>query len=404
MINKLGKQILVCLALCMLAVSAWAQLPEPSDDLVNALMAKREALFDGRQIDVAQLSRDITAAIREGERLEALGQRQQALNQLLALQKYMPLEDMPSFDVHMLSGWLYDKLGQPDLARRHQELASAYRKLLWTRLGTGNSAADPLRLVMPVEMAEWAKTQLSRVTDVKLLPTGGSRLFVATATSTAGVPPRQVFFQLDARQLQAANRKLEVYTPIPLEQLRPDDLAQLTLAKDKRKRFLDDAGFAYLELRDKITLLLRESAQLDMAGKTQESLAKLREIEKIRPIEEIPTPRLLGWYSYLMGKTGNTAKQMEMRGLIFGIQQDIAHSGDGRSAATAIHVVMVDEEYQWLQDKKLKMVRQALQEKDGQNYDVLTVQNAQGAESTIYFNITKLFSRYLQVVKDVKTN
>lgn len=358
------------------------------------MLAQRESLFDSRGIDVPELSRDIGAAVREGEQLEAKGQYQLALDRLLVLQKYMPLRDLPAFEVHQLASWLYDKLGQKELGLLHSQRASAYRVLLHQRIGSGNSPDDPLRVVMANEVRDWAKINLASIASVETTPYKGKEQMVVTYQGlVTGNQPRKLFVEIDRRTQSMANRRMDRFAPVPLLAMRPDDTTFLAAARERRSRFLADRGYSFSGLQEKIRVLVEQSAELDMQGKPREALEKLREIESLRPIEEIPTPRWLGWYSYLQGKVGNTAKQREMRGLIFGVQQAIAHSGDGLSPETSIHVILVEEEYEWIREKKLKFVKQALLERDGQRYDVMTVEDAKGVQTQVFFNITGLYAR-----------
>lgn len=400
MLQWLNRLALVLVILA--AAGARSQLPPSSPmalaaplspPVLAALQAQREALFDGGRIDVSQMSRDIGLAVRESEQLEREGRYQQALDRLKALERYVPLRDFPSFDVHMLASWLYDKLGQPDARRHHQERAAAYRELLWTQLGKGDKPDDPLRVVMVNEATEWAKSRLARISDVKAVPGG---LTVLTYTGpTTGNQPQALYMQIDSRTQAIASRSFDRFAPIPVSQMRPQDLASLTTAREKRERFLADRSFQYHEMEDRVRKAMQASFQFDKQGKPQEALATLRELETTRPIAEIPTPHLLAWYSYLLGKNGQTALQQEVRGLIFGVQQAIAHSGDGLSAATAVQVVLVEEEYEWLRDKKLKTIQQSQRDEGGRHYDIIAVEDAQGRRSEVFFDVTKLFQRRL---------
>ena len=382
---------------------AIAQLPEPSQTFIAAAQAQREALFDGRGIDVPKMSQEVGAAARDGEKLEREGKYQQALDRLLALEKYMPLLEVPSFDVQMLAGWLYSKLGRNEASQQHRERATAYRALLWKHIGTGDSVDDPLRVVMVNELLEWAKSRLASISDIKYQAHRGRELTVVTYQGpTTGNQPKQLFAEIDKRTRTMSNRAMDRFAPFPVAEMRPQDSAMLAKSREKRAQFLSDQGFSYYELRDIADKLMKDSVRLDMDGKPQEALAKLLEIEKLRAMEDIPTPRLLSWYSYLLGKTGNATKQQEMRGLIFGVQQAIAHSGDGRSLSTAIHVILIEEEYEWLREKKLKLMQQALREAGGQHYDVMTVQDPQGAQSDVFFNISGLFARQSQMFVPAK--
>lgn len=371
-----------------------AQYAGAYDPLVSAMLVQRESLFDNRGIDVSALSLDIGAAVREGEQLEAKGQYQLALDRLLVLQKYMPLRDLPAFEVHQLASWLYDKLGQKELGLLHSQRASAYRVLLHQRIGSGNSPDDPLRVVMANEVRDWAKINLASIASVETTPYKGKEQMVVTYQGlVTGNQPRKLFVEIDRRTQSMASQRMDRYAPVPLHAMSAEDAAFLASARERRARFLADRSYSSSALRDKIRTLLAQSAELDMQGKPREALEKLREIESLRPIEEIPTPRWLAWYSYLQGKLGNTAKQREMRGLLFGAIQAMAHSGDGLSPATAVHVILIEEEYEWIREKKLKPVRQALLERDGQHYDVMTVEDAKGVQTQVFFNITGLYAR-----------
>ena len=188
---------------------------------------------------------------------------------------------------------------------------------------------------------------------------------------------------------------IRLYDPIPLDKMGPPQLLYLGLAKQKRERFLSDT-FAYLELVAKSREVIGKAIALDRQGKESEALAALAEIEIIRPVEDIPLVDLISVYSVLNGKTGNTQKQLALRGLIFGIVQAIAHSGDGLSPETAVHVIATLEEYGWLRDKKLTLVKQHLLERGNEKFDVLTAKDFNGLEKDFYFNITRMYDKYTQ--------
>ncbi len=170
----------------------------------------------------------------------------------------------------------------------------------------------------------------------------------------------------------------------------------MEIAREKRDRFLADDSFPYLKLM--VSIEEKKSAALDLMvrGKLQEAIAKLKELEEFRSIEEIPTPELLSFYSSLQSRVGNQQKHKEIRGLLIGVNQAIAHSGDGLSPETAVHVIFTSEEYIWLQDNRLIMTKQAVLEKDGQKYDVMTATGTDGKQRDYYFNITALYKKYTQ--------
>jgi hypothetical protein len=73
-------QILAGICACLLSFVSLAQPTPTNDAMVAAMQQQREALFDARNLNVAQLSGEITSAVREAEKLEREGQYQQALD------------------------------------------------------------------------------------------------------------------------------------------------------------------------------------------------------------------------------------------------------------------------------------------------------------------------------------
>jgi hypothetical protein len=376
-----------------------ALLPAHAADetLVAAFLAKRQALVAEDRIDMGELSRAIRAAIEQGEQLERETQYGPALERLKQLNKYGTLSELPSFDVQMLSSWLYMKTGDSNLASAHRARAEAMRDILLHRIGSGRSPDDPVRAVMVSDIIEWARTQLAAISSLKSYPYNGHELMAVTyAGPTTGKQPAVAYFEIDPRVQAQFNRQQSLYAPIPLEQMRPEDRALFEQAKAKREAFLNDKTIPYLELLDKIRTSIAKASQLDSQGKPELALAALKDIETIRPIEDTPLPGLVGTYSFLQGKTGNRDKQHALRGLLFGINQVMAHSGDGLSPDTAVHVIATDEEYNWLADKRLSKVSQKILDTPSGKYDVINARNAAGEVRSYYFNITRLFMMYDQ--------
>ena len=81
---------------------------------------------------------------------------------------------------------------------------------------------------------------------------------------------------------------------------------------------------------------------------------------------------------------------MDMLGWLFG-----RRDGDGSSAAQAVVVGSVGEEYAWIRRHCLgfKPTMQALQQIDGKPYDVHTLRNAAGQQRTVYFDISRFYGK-----------
>jgi len=82
--------------------------------------------------------------------------------------------------------------------------------------------------------------------------------------------------------------------------------------------------------------------------------------------------------------------------ILFGVIHSVLTSGDGRSSETAMRVITIDEEYAIVQFLGLRAVAQALVQKDGHFYDVLTVcgrttpwQEESGEECSVKDEATK---------------
>ena len=69
-------------------------------------------------------------------------------------------------------------------------------------------------------------------------------------------------------------------------------------------------------------------------------------------------------------------------------------SGDGSSPEKAVIVYGIAEEYKWVRANcpGFAPKMQALQTIRGRPYDVLTLQNDDGVERTVYFDISSFFS------------
>jgi hypothetical protein len=394
-----SKQALVAL----FALSFWAVAGAVygfEQTLVSGFLAKRQAIVEENQVDVSAMSSEIRATVNECERMEREGKYGLALDRLHKLQKFTPLAELPSYDVQRLASWLYFKTGDSYQAKKYQARTDAMRELLLYRIGEGRTPEMPIQALMTSDIIEWASMQQAGVVDVKSYPFKGHELLLVTYAGTLpGGSSGRAYFEIDRRVKAKKNAQENLFAPIPLDRMKAEHRALFEQARAKRERFIDDTRFPYLELIGLVKKSITKAAQLDMEGKPEQAILALKEIEVIRPIEEIPLSRLIGFYSFLNGKVGNISKQVELRGLLFGINQAIAHSGDGLLPESAVQVIAVDEEYAWLADKHLTRLSQRVLESPIGRFDVLTVKNAAGAEQDYYFNITRMYSKYLQGLK-----
>jgi|HubBroStandDraft_1064217.scaffolds.fasta_scaffold36553_4 hypothetical protein len=78
-----------------------------------------------------------------------------------------------------------------------------------------------------------------------------------------------------------------------------------------------------------------------------------------------------------------------------GLIDSIRNSGDGKSMATAWVVINVHEEYVLMRVLGYRLSSQSVMNKDGHNYDVMQVKNADdGSDATFYFNVDIPFKHY----------
>jgi hypothetical protein len=91
---------------------------------------------------------------------------------------------------------------------------------------------------------------------------------------------------------------------------------------------------------------------------------------------------------------GNEEKAKLHRRWADGLLDSIKAGGDGKSAATAWHVISISEEYAVLRSLSLRAVGQSLANEKGHAYDVMKTVDPKNVEATFYFNIDKLFSAY----------
>jgi hypothetical protein len=90
----------------------------------------------------------------------------------------------------------------------------------------------------------------------------------------------------------------------------------------------------------------------------------------------------------LYGKLGETEKARKHREFLEGLSSAVFAAGLGTSFEKPIEVLFIEEEYVFLATMGLKLREQALSERDGHRFDLITT-HASGdkPERTFYFNI-----------------
>lgn len=368
---------------------------ETLDATIGQLQSQRQAFAQDNKIDLQQLSREIQATVKESNTLDFADNDAEAIKRLLVLQKYAPLAEFPSYDVQMLCAKIYTKLGNGNDADACRERAAALTEILQKRSGSGATPDDPVQVVTISEIGEWIGSISAKVSDIKAYPYHNVDLQAITYSGpTTGGKAALVYFSLTPRLVELMkNAKTDIFAPLPVSPADGKYQAALDQARGERIRFLNDTSFNYPELIQFYTNAEREAMRLEQQGDINGALSKIREIEKIRPIREIPTFDLISNYSFLLGKSGDINGQINMRLYLFGITQDIAHSGNGLTPDTAVHVIAVSEEYAWLHEKNLRVTRQSLIKIGNHRYDAMDATDGSGNSKTVYFDVSQVYIR-----------
>ncbi len=252
-----------------------------------------------------------------------------------------------------------------------------------------------MRVIMTSDMVEWGRSQLGNAVAAQPYRYNGIELQEVTFTGLmGGSKPTTAFFAIDPRVAAVRNRTVtDIFAPLPLANMPPLQLQAFNDAQAKRIQFLADKSFNYSALINLCRSSLKEAKLLESQGDNAGAMAALRNVGQIRPIDDTPLVDLIATYSALLGKVGDAAGQSKERLYLFGILQSIAHSGDGLSAQTAIHVIAVAEEYTWLGQKKLHLQKQSLINANGRQYDAMQAADAQGNSLTYYFDVSDFIAR-----------
>ncbi len=107
-------------------------------------------------------------------------------------------------------------------------------------------------------------------------------------------------------------------------------------------------------------------------------------------------PSLVGHYAAMLcnSELGQKESADFHKFVLDGLMDSIGNSGDGKSSETAFITISTDELYAFLQLAGLEVLRQALVNKNGQAYDVMTVKNPRDEkEMDLYFNISIQMSK-----------
>lgn len=363
--------------------------------IVEQFQSQRQAFAQNSGIDLRVLSQDIQSSVRDSYALDQAGNDHEAIARLQTLQKYVPLEQFPSLDVQLLCERIYTKLSRPADAAGCHDRASAMAELLQRETGSGATPDDPVRVITIDEIGQWMRSRGAKIDHVSPYVYREQNLQAVTYSSAASAGVSAVaYFRFTPRLQEVFNHLTDdVFAPVTVSASNGTYQAAITQAHEQRVKFLNDTGFNYLALIQLCTVSTREALKLAQQGDFSAALAKLGEVGRVRPIEDIPIFDFISAYSFLLGKAGKTDEHNKARLYLFGITQDIARSGNGLTPESAVHVVAISEEYAWIHAKKMRVTRQSLIQKDDRRYDLLEAEGADNSKQTYYFEVSQLFAR-----------
>ncbi|NML32995.1 hypothetical protein [Paraburkholderia antibiotica] len=368
---------------------------EPTTAIVDQLQAQRQEFAQDDKIDPQRLSHEIQAALKDSVALDRAGNDPEAIARLSVLEKYAPLTRFPSYDVQTLCAGLYAKLNQPNDAEACRARAAAMAEILQKHSGSGATPDDPVRVITIEEVSEWIHAQSAQLSNVRAYPYHDANLQAITYAGPAtGNQSTVAYFLFSPRLLASLNSaKINVFDPLPINPQNSRYQAALNDAHAQRLKFLTDTSFDYPALIQLCASSEREAMRLQQQGDVAGALSKIREIEKIRPIQDVPIFDVISTYSFLLGKSGDIDAQSRMRLYLFGIAQDIAHSGNGLTPESAIHVAAISEEYAWMHEKGWRAVKQSLITKGNAHYDAIEATDGSGHSQTAYFEVSQIYAR-----------
>lgn len=126
----------------------------------------------------------------------------------------------------------------------------------------------------------------------------------------------------------------------------------------------------------------------------------LKALDKVNPLSVRLNLVLAKFLSYVAKQSKDAeqkqaltqvAEQKRMRAAA--VLQSILNSGNGKTPETAYVVINLTEEHAVLDHFNLRKDKQALMERDGKQYDVITAKEKDGQKHTLYFDINHFYGK-----------
>lgn len=136
-------------------------------------------------------------------------------------------------------------------------------------------------------------------------------------------------------------------------------------------------------------------------SKMNEALRKGDRVAAAKSAKEILDVNFTNMYAHYVVTLDTTADSTTIafhNAVLKGLFDSIYHSGKGISEETALYVINISEEYDFIGFLGFKFDRQSLVEKDGHYYDLMEASNGATGEARkeyrIYFDVTDFFGHY----------
>ena len=344
----------------------------------------------------------IRSSTEAAQRLIQQNDPKGALARLTQIDPAKPLEDIPSLEVQMELAFIAHHDHNSEQEKLYLSRANALQEILHHRIGSGSTADDPVRIDSAYEMTDWARSAGGTLSKLTTVPTAHGEVLQGIFQRSGAISPEEpVYFQLAPAVAAVVRKANDPLRAIPLDTMAPELRAGYDRAEKERLAFLSDTSFNYQTLTAQLLPALKEADNLAKAANPKGALDRIGQLSSIRPIASIPVVNVQAMELALYSAANQREQMLALRPYVYGILQSLAHSGDGQSPLSAVHVITVSEEYFWIGAKQLKLRQQQLSRLDGRSYDVLSCTDANGKDHDYYFDVTDALARQ---AADLKTS
>jgi hypothetical protein len=174
----------------------------------------------------------------------------------------------------------------------------------------------------------------------------------------------------------------------------------LPIAIEARQGFLSNPTKSSYELQQEIVDAIKQASALPG---TSENFSKIHEIfarmeASIGPLKTAPSFRLHDALKNLARLERNDEAAQYHDAYALALMVALSKTGNGYSPETALKVITIDEEYNWLGINQLKGIERKNNNIGTRNFDIWRVQKLSGEESTLYFDVTEIKEQFTRLL------